>query len=93
MLELIKRVAPAVCGNFSFEIISKTTEQDFYGYKAKDSKIHLFGTDKVCVAKAFGKYLENCLNIKFSPCDGDIPAITETPLPEKEFSAYILRCC
>ncbi|MBE6784355.1 MAG: alpha-N-acetylglucosaminidase [Ruminococcaceae bacterium] len=89
MLELIRRVSPDICEKFSFEIINKTTEEDFYGYKAKDGRIHLFGTDKVCVAKAFGKYLENCLNIKFSPCGGDIPEITDAPLPEKEFSAYI----
>lgn len=89
MLELIKRIAPDVCDRFSFETLNKTTEQDFYGYKAKDNKIHLFGTDKVCIAKAFGKYLENCLNKRITPCSGDELIIPEAPLPEKEFSAYI----
>lgn len=60
-MELIKRLAPKVKDNFTYEITEKTTDQDFYGYRQKDGKIHLFGTDKVCIAKAFGKYLENCL--------------------------------
>ena len=88
-MKFIERLAPGVKDNFTYEITEKTTEQDFYGYKAKDGKIHLFGTDKVCVAKAFGKYLENCLGIKITPCTAARPAITETPLPAEEFSAYI----
>ena len=89
ILELIKRLAPKVKDNFTYEITEKTTEQDFYGYRQKDGKIHLFGTDKVCVAKAFGKYLENCLGKKITPCSSDRLNIETTVLPGEEFSAYI----
>ena len=88
-MKLIERIAPEIKDKFTYETVEKTTEQDFYGYKQKDGKIHLFGTDKVCIAKAFGKYLENCLNKKITPCCGDIGKITEAPLPKEEFSAYI----
>ncbi len=88
-MELINRLAPKVKDNFTYEIVEKLTEQDFYGYKEKNGKIHLFGTDKVCIAKAFGKYLENCLGKKITPCNAEKLDITEAPLPEEEFSAYI----
>ncbi len=87
-MKIIERIAPAVKDRFTYEITEKTTDQDFYGYKEKDGKIHLFGTDKVCVAKAFGKYLENCTGKKIIPCCERIE-ITEAPLPKEEFSAYI----
>ncbi|MBQ7956453.1 MAG: alpha-N-acetylglucosaminidase C-terminal domain-containing protein [Clostridia bacterium] len=88
-MDLISRIAPQIKDCFIYEIVEKTTEQDWYGYKTKDGKICLSGTDNVCIAKAFGKYLENCLNKKITPCCGDMGEITEAPLPEKEFSAYI----
>lgn len=88
-MELINRLAPKVKDNFTYETIEKTTDRDFYGYKEKNGKIHLFGTDRVCIAKAFGKYLENCLGKKITPCSSEKPEITEAPLPEEEFSAFI----
>ncbi len=88
-MDFIKRLTPDIADNFTYEITEKTTEQDFYGYKKKDGKIHLFGTDKVCVAKAFGKYLENCLGKKITPCTRDRLEIKEAPLPSDEFSAFI----
>lgn len=89
MFELIKRLAPEVHDKFTYEITEKNSEKDFYGYKAKNGKIHLYGTDKVCVAKAFGKYIENCLNKKITFCGGETLEITSAPLPEEEFSAEI----
>ncbi len=88
-MEFIRRLSPDVCDRFTTEIINKTDERDFYGYKEKDGKIHLFGTDKVCVARAFGKYLENEQNIKITLCGGENINIKSAPLPEKEFSAFI----
>ncbi len=89
MFNLIKRLAPGFENNFTFEFVEKHNGQDFYGYKEKDGKIHLYGTDKVCTAKAFGKYLENCLGKKIIPCGGEKIEITEAPLPKEEFSACI----
>ncbi len=88
-MDFISRLAPEVKENFTYEITEKTTDQDFYGYKAKDGKIHLFGTDKVCVAKAFGKYIQICLDKSTSPLCAEKLKITEAPLPEEDFSAYI----
>ncbi len=88
-MDYIKRLAPDVCDNFTTEIINKTDDRDFYGYKAKDGKIHLFGTDKVCVARAFGKYIENELNIKITICTDENINIKSSPLPREDFSAHI----
>lgn len=89
MFELIKRLAPDFEDSFTFEFIEKRNGQDFYGYKEKDGKIHLYGTDKASTAKALGKYLENCLGKKIIPCGGEKIEITEAPLPKEEFSACI----
>lgn len=89
MFKLIKRLAPDFEDSFTFEFIEKRNGQDFYGYKEKDGKIHLYGTDKVCTAKALGKYLENCLGKKIIPCGGEKIEITEAPLPKEEFSSCI----
>ncbi len=88
-MDLIKRLAPSVWENFTTEITAKTDERDFYGYRQKDKKIHLFGSDKVCIARALGKYIENELGQKITPCGGEKINIHSCPLPEKEFSAYI----
>lgn len=88
-MDFISRLAPNVKDKFTYETTEKTTDKDFYGYKAKDGKIHLFGTDKVCVAKAFGKYVQDCLGKCTAPFCGEKLSVTEAPLPEKEFSAFI----
>lgn len=88
-MDFISRLAPDVKDRFTYEIIEKTTERDFYGYKVKDNKIHLFGTDKVCVARAFGKYLQNCQDKCIAPFCAEKLTVTEAPLPEEDFSEYI----
>lgn len=88
-MDFIGRLAPQVKDRFTYEIIEKTDKRDFYGYKEKDGKIHLYGTDKVCVAKAFGKYVQNCTGKCTAPFCAEKLTITQAVLPDEEFSEYI----
>lgn len=88
-MDFLKRVIPNFWEEFTTEIVEKTEEHDFYGYKEKNGKIHLFGSDKVCVSLAFKKYLEREINLKITPCGGESLDIKEVVLPKEEFSAFI----
>ncbi len=80
--EMIQRNTPKIADFFETEITDKKDGCDCYGYKGKDGKILLYGSDKVCIALAYKKYLTKYCSFTFDLCGDNNKEINTAPSPE-----------